>query len=79
MDTKKMHPATEAMLTNFEFSHLPPDLQEVSAPIGALAKLMAEQLEGPELTAGLRKLLEAKDCFVRAKVQKLKAEKEETE
>ncbi len=22
--------------------------------------------EGPELTAGLRKLLEAKDCFVRA-------------
>jgi hypothetical protein len=24
--------------------------------------------DGPELTAGLRKLLEAKDCFVRAAV-----------
>jgi hypothetical protein len=27
---------------------------------------MALQLEGPELTAGLRKLLEAKDCMVQA-------------
>lgn len=27
---------------------------------------MASQLEGPELTAGLRKLLESKDCMVRA-------------
>jgi hypothetical protein len=28
---------------------------------------MAESLpDGPELAAGLRKLLEAKDCFVRA-------------
>ena len=27
---------------------------------------MAVKLDGPELTAGLRKLLEAKDCFVRA-------------
>jgi hypothetical protein len=25
---------------------------------------------GPELTAGLRKLLEAKDCFVRAKLDR---------
>ncbi|GAA4849549.1 hypothetical protein GCM10023403_10340 [Pseudonocardia benzenivorans] len=27
--------------------------------------------EGPELTAGLRKLLEAKDCFVRAAIDQL--------
>jgi hypothetical protein len=27
--------------------------------------------DGTELTAGLRKLLEAKDCFVRAKVAQL--------
>jgi hypothetical protein len=27
---------------------------------------MASRLDGPELTVGLRKLLEAKDCMVRA-------------
>jgi hypothetical protein len=33
----------------------------------ALAAQLVRQLpDGPELTAGLRKLLEAKDCFVRA-------------
>jgi hypothetical protein len=32
---------------------------------------MAKRLpQNPELTAGLRKLLEAKDCFVRAKLAK---------
>lgn len=32
---------------------------------------MVDQLpDGPELTAGLRKLLEAKDCFVRAALDK---------
>jgi hypothetical protein len=32
-----------------------------------LAEAMIVELpDGPELTAGLRKLLEAKDCFVRA-------------
>lgn len=51
----------------FAYAHLPPKLQEVSAPICVLARQMAETLpEGPELSAGLRKLLEAKDCFVRA-------------
>ncbi|PRY56421.1 hypothetical protein B0I28_10970 [Glycomyces artemisiae] len=28
--------------------------------------MIAALPDGPELTAGLRKLLEAKDCFVRA-------------
>lgn len=55
----------------FAYDHLPAHLQEVSKPIGELAKLMAETLpEGPELSAGLRKLLEAKDCLVRAKLAK---------
>jgi len=31
-----------------------------------LALDMAQKLDGAELTAGLRKLLEAEDCFVRA-------------
>jgi len=55
-------------MKNFEFLHLPPHLQEISAPISALAHVMTSSLpEGEELEAGLRKLLEAKDCFVRAR------------
>ena len=61
-----MHPATEAILKHFEFGHLPERLQRVSRPFRSLAYQMAEELDGPELTAGLRKLLEAKDCMVRA-------------
>lgn len=53
----------------FEYQHLPPHLQEVSKPIGDLAKQMDEQFpDGAEKSAGLRKLLEAKDCLVRAKL-----------
>ena len=51
----------------FEYAHLPERLQAVSKPIGDLAKQMDETLpDGPEKSAGLRKLLEAKDCLVRA-------------
>lgn len=51
----------------FQYEHLPHHLQEVSRPIGELAKLLENTLpDGPEKTAGMRKLLEAKDCFVRA-------------
>ena len=53
----------------FEYLHLPSHLQEVSKPIGELAKLMNETLpNGEEKEVGLRKLLEAKDCLVRAKL-----------
>lgn len=74
-----MHPATEAILKYFEYEHLPPHLQEISkhfhwlahALVGSApthAKSVHEQfsLDGPELTMALRKLLEAKDCAVRA-------------
>jgi len=61
-----MHPATEDILQHFTYDHLPEHLQEVSEPICRLARRYAEELDGPELTAGLRKLLEAKDCLVRA-------------
>lgn len=51
----------------FEYGHLPEKLQKVSKPVGDLAKQMDEGLpNGPEKSAGLRKLLEAKDCLVRA-------------
>ncbi|MGE0334464.1 MAG: hypothetical protein AB7Q76_04175 [Gammaproteobacteria bacterium] len=57
------------MVKYFEYAHLPAHLQEISKPVGDLAKLMEETLpDGPEKSAGMRKLLEAKDCFVRAKL-----------
>lgn len=64
-----MHPGTEQILRHFDYAHLPADLQDVSRPVCELAHKMAEDLPSdPELTTGLRKLLEAKDCFVRAAV-----------
>ena len=61
-----MHQATEQVLRFFEYDHLPPALQEVSKPFHELALDCAGKYEGAEVTAGLRKLLEAKDCIVRA-------------
>ena len=56
----------------FEYEHLPEKLQVVSAPICGLAKKMDSELtDSDEKSAGMRKLLEAKDCFVRAKLEKL--------
>ena len=63
-----MHPATEALLRHFQYLHLPEHLGRVSRPFCELAHSLAEdsELDGPELTVALRKLLEAKDCAVRA-------------
>lgn len=53
----------------FAYEHLPETLQEVSKPIGELARSLDESLpDGAEKSAGLRKLLEAKDCLVRARL-----------
>lgn len=58
----------------FEHGHLPPHLAEVSRRCGELAQAMDQYLpEGAEKTAGLRKLLEAKDCFVRAAIEAAEA------
>jgi hypothetical protein len=54
----------------FAYEHLPAHLQAISKPIGELAALMESTLQdGPEKSAGMRKLLEAKDCFVRAQLE----------
>jgi hypothetical protein len=61
------HNSTLQLLQWFQFEHLPGYLQEISKESAGLAERMADALsDGPELSAGLRKLLEAKDCFVRA-------------
>lgn len=62
------HPATVAIAQYFAYDHLPlGPLRSASARCEELASAMITMLpDGPELTAGLRRLLEAKDCFVRA-------------
>ena len=56
-------------MNNFNYEHLPEILQEVSKPVGELARLMNDSLpDGDEKEVGLRKLLEAKDCLVRSKL-----------
>lgn len=70
-----LHPATENILQFFEFDHLPDHLKDVSRVFKAVAEGMVKQVgEGPETTVGLRKLLEAKDCFVRQAVISSKKE-----
>ncbi len=68
-----MHPAVEEMIQFFEFKHLPGDLQPVSQRFHELAHWIANNARDcAEKTAGLRKLLEAKDCVVRSFVPKKK-------
>lgn len=67
---KAMYP----ILNYFEYKHLPPLLQGVSKHFYDLAYKMALTDSGnnfhhTEVSAGLRKLLEAKDCFVRANIR----------
>lgn len=58
------------MLRFFEYSHLPGPLQGISQYFHTLAhKLVSDIAPGPERTVALRKLLESKDCAVRAKLE----------
>jgi len=59
----------ERMLKWFAYEHLPEKLQEISKPFGDLAQNIVKTIDGgPERTVALRKLLEAKDAAVRAKL-----------
>lgn len=58
----------------FKYDHLPPELQNVAGRVAELAHWLEDNLpDGAEKSAGMRKLLEAKDCFVRAELEKPKA------
>lgn len=60
------------MLRHFACSQLPQHFQALSLPIGELAYAADDSLpDCAEKTAGLRKLLEAQDCFVRASLDKV--------
>lgn len=59
----------DRMLQHFTYAHLKDELQLVSKPICELAHHLVETLpRNPERTVALRKLLEAKDCAVRARL-----------
>lgn len=61
----------DRMLQFFEFAHLPTHLQAVSKPFHDLAHTLVDTLpSNAERTVALRKLLEAKDCAVRATIER---------
>lgn len=72
LDLSARHPATQNAMKWFTFAHLPSgDLRDISKMSAILAEDMVVALpDGPQLSTGLRKLLEAKDCFVRAAIEK---------
>lgn len=73
--TTERHPSTLNMLRWFEYDHLPPELQMIGGACAELAYALTEALpDHPEFSAGLRHLLEAKDCFVRAQIAQLEAD-----
>jgi hypothetical protein len=68
-----MHESIPLLLRYFNYDHLPANLQEVSKPFYHLAIDMVERFgettdggSGAQLNRGLQKLVEAKDCMVRA-------------
>lgn len=65
-DIQTRHPGTRHFVDLFVTQHLVEPFRTIALHAAQLAAVMVHELEdGPELTAGLRKLLEAKDCFVR--------------
>lgn len=72
-----MHPNIAHVLRFFEYGHLPAGkLRDTSKLYHDLAHTLVDRdLDGPELTVALRKLLESKDAAVRAAlpVQAVKA------
>jgi len=66
-----MSDTPEPIMQFFEFQHLPNELQLVSSRFHRLAlELMATLPRNADRSTALRKLLEAKDAAVRAKLAK---------
>jgi len=58
------------ILKYFEWGNLPAKLQPISRQFCELANHLEQELpDGPEKSVGMRKLLEAKDCMVRAALE----------
>lgn len=66
-----MQKSDEPLLQFFTYAHLPENLATTSKSFAELAKFIVDTLpRNPERTVALRKLLEAKDCAVRAVLYK---------
>ncbi len=70
-DSEILHKIEKATYTYpvmkfFTYSHLPGKLQDISRRFAVLACAMAEEPADEETNTGLRFLLQAKDCAVRA-------------
>lgn len=64
---KQEQTRVEPLLKFFKYDHLPEHLKKVSKPFCDLSEHIVLTLpSNPERTVALRKLLEAKDCAVRA-------------
>lgn len=62
-DLRRRYP----LLDFFDYRHLPQPLQDIARVMTVTAWEMVQTLPySTETSAGLRKLMEAKDCFVRA-------------
>lgn len=60
----------DRLLQFFAYDHLPPHLRKVSEPFCTLAHQIVNDIpSNAERTVALRKLLEAKDCAVRAMLE----------
>lgn len=71
LDTIREQTANEPMLQWFDYGHLQGSLRSVSLNFASLALCVVLTLpRNAERTVCLRKLLEAKDCAVRASISK---------
>lgn len=69
MSTSGQDTPLDPILQFFQYEHLPEELAAASRPFGLLAgDIVATLPRNPERTVALRKLLEAKDAAVRAKL-----------
>jgi hypothetical protein len=78
IDITNRHINVQKIFQWFKYDHLPKGLpRDVSMSCQILAEDMITDLsDSAELAAGLRKLLEAKDCFVRAATETSREEPE---
>lgn len=69
MTNTNRHPSVAEKISFFEHNHLPEPLFSVAHLCSITASEMLALIEDhPQLALGLQKLIEAKDCFVRAAV-----------
>lgn len=60
----------DKILRYFHYKHLPPSLQSTSREFCRVARFIIDTCpRTPERTVALRKLLESKDCAVRAHIE----------